>query len=249
MSEIIVDIKNLDFSYGKNKVLDGVNFQIRKGEYVGIVGANGSAKSTLLKLILGLLKPDRGRIELFGTDVKRFNDWSRVGYLSQQVRNFNLTFPATVEEIVGAGMYSKMGFFKRITPNIKEKIDNVLLAVNMQDYKHRLIGNLSGGQQQRVFIARLLINDPEIIFMDEPLVGIDSKSQDNFYILMDKFNKELGITLVMVSHDIGVITNRVNKLACISEGKVFLHNPKSFIQDANDNNIFGVDKTIITHRH
>ncbi|MGF7059175.1 metal ABC transporter ATP-binding protein [Brassicibacter mesophilus] len=249
MPEIIVNIKNMDFSYGKNKVLDDVNIQISKGEYVGIVGSNGSAKSTLLKLILGLLKPDRGKIEMFGTDINNFNEWSRVGYLSQQVRNFNLTFPATVEEVVGVGMYSKMGFLKRITPSIREKIDNALLAVNMQDYKHRLIGNLSGGQQQRVFIARLLINDPEIIFMDEPLVGIDSKSQDDFYILMDKLNTELGITLAMVSHDIGVITNKVNKLVCISEGKVYIHNPKSFIHDANDSKIFGVDKTIITHRH
>jgi zinc transport system ATP-binding protein len=249
MPEIIVNIKNMDFSYGKNKVLDDVNIQITKGEYVGIVGSNGSAKSTLLKLILGLLKPDRGKIEMFGTDINNFNEWSRVGYLSQQVRNFNLTFPATVEEVVGVGMYSKMGFLRRITPSIREKIDNALLAVNMQDYKRRLIGNLSGGQQQRIFIARLLINDPEIIFMDEPLVGIDSKSQDDFYILMDKLNTELGITLAMVSHDIGVITNKVNKLACISEGKVYIHNPKSFIHDANDSKIFGADKTIITHRH
>ncbi len=249
MTDTIVNVKELDFSYDKNKVLNNINLQINKGEYVGIVGPNGSAKSTLLKLMLGLLKPDRGNIELFGKDVKGFNEWSRIGYLSQQVRNFNLTFPATVEEIVGVGLYSKMGFLKRVSPIVKEKIDNVLMAVNMKDFKRSLIGNLSGGQQQRVFIARLLINNPEVIFMDEPLVGIDSRSQDNFYSLMNRLNSELGITLVMVSHDIGVITSKVNKLACISEGKVSIHQPENFIQEANDKKIFGLDKTIITHKH
>jgi len=249
MSEIVVNVTNLDFSYDRNKVLNNVNIQINKGEYVGLLGSNGSAKSTLIKLILGLLKPDKGKVELFGTNINKFSGWSRIGYLSQQIRNFNFTFPATVEEIVAAGLYSEIGFLNRNTPEIKRRIEEALKKVNMQDYKHRLIGNLSGGQQQRVFISRILVNNPEIIFMDEPLVGIDSESQDIFYLLMEELNKKFGITIVIVSHDVVEITSKVNKILCINNGEVFTHSSKSFIEGMNSGKLYSSDRTIINHRH
>ncbi|KNF09534.1 zinc ABC transporter ATP-binding protein ZurA [Gottschalkia purinilytica] len=228
MSDIIVDIKNLNFSYDNNQVLKNINLKIYKGDYIGIIGSNGSAKSTLLKLMLGLLKPDSGEIKIFNKSINNFNSWHNIGYLSQQVRSFNSKFPATVEEVIGANLHSQMGFLKFLNKKHKKKIYEVLKIVDMEEYKDRLIGSLSGGQQQRVFIARLLISNPKIIFMDEPLVGVDIKSQGSFYRLMEKLNKEMGITLVMVTHDVGEISEKANKVACLNDGQIYFYDAKNF---------------------
>lgn len=197
MKEAIISVDSLSFGYDSNLVLDNVSFDIERGDYIGIIGANGSAKSTLLKLILGLLKPNKGSVEIFGHNIEGFKDWNRVGYLPQNVKDFNTRFPATVEEIVGCSQYSQMGVLKILNRSIKNSTLSALKAVNMEDFKDSLIGNLSGGQQQRVFLARLLANSSEIIIMDEPLIGIDAESQDIFFQIIDRLNKTLGITIVL----------------------------------------------------
>ncbi|ABR47381.1 ABC transporter related [Alkaliphilus metalliredigens QYMF] len=247
--EKVVEVKNIEFAYDRAPVLKDASLEIYQGDFMGIVGPNGSAKSTLLKLLLGLMKPQQGTVSLFGTPIHRFNQWNRIGYISQKVRDFNIGFPATVEEVVGANLYSQMGFLKFIGKKHKEKIREALEIVNMTDYQKRLIGNLSGGQQQRVFIARTLINNPEIIFMDEPLVGVDVDSQDKFYELMEKLNKELGITLVMVSHDIGVITNRANRVACLGNQQVFVHDSKHFNEEKYIRDVYGKKAVLLHHKH
>ncbi|HHV26272.1 metal ABC transporter ATP-binding protein [Anaerosalibacter bizertensis] len=223
MQEKIVEFENISFSYGKNEVLDNINFYIEKGDFIGIIGPNGSAKSTLMKVMIGILKPDKGRVRLFNEDIKDFKDFTKVGYISQNVRDINPRFPATVEEIVESNLYSQLGFLKISNKNIKEKTYEVLRIVGMEEYKDTLIGKLSGGQKQRVFIARSLINNPEILFMDEPLVGIDIGSQKKLYSLMDKLNKDYNITLAMVSHDIGTIKNRANKIFILGNKKLYVH--------------------------
>ncbi|MCG4583173.1 metal ABC transporter ATP-binding protein, partial [Anaerosalibacter bizertensis] len=180
-------------------------------------------KSTLMKVMIGILKPDKGRVRLFNEDIKDFKDFTKVGYISQNVRDINPRFPATVEEIVESNLYSQLGFLKISNKNIKEKTYEVLRIVGMEEYKDTLIGKLSGGQKQRVFIARSLINNPEILFMDEPLVGIDIGSQKKLYSLMDKLNKDYNITLAMVSHDIGTIKNRANKIFILGNKKLYVH--------------------------
>lgn len=223
MQEKIVEFENISFSYGKNEVLDNINFYIEKGDFIGIIGPNGSAKSTLMKVMIGILKPDKGRVRLFNEDIKDFKDFTKVGCISQNVRDINPRFPATVEEIVESNLYSQLGFLKISNKNIKEKTYEVLRIVGMEEYKDTLIGKLSGGQKQRVFIARSLINNPEILFMDEPLVGVDIGSQKKFYSLMDKLNKDYNITLAMVSHDIGTIKNRANKIFVLGNKKLYVH--------------------------
>ena len=199
MKEKIISVDNLSFSYGKNKVLNDISFYIEEGDFVGIIGPNGSAKSTLLKLILGLLNPDEGTIKLFHKQINEFKDFEKIGYISQNARDFNQMFPATVEEVVAANLYSKRGLFNKLRREDYTKIEKALEIVEMERFKKRKIGNLSGGQKQRVFIARALVGNPNIIFMDEPLVGVDLNSQTRFYNLMDKLNREYGITLVMIS--------------------------------------------------
>ena len=247
--EKVLDVKDVYFGYGKKYVLEDVNLTVFRGDFLGIVGPNGSAKTTLIKIILGILKPQKGTVVLLNTPIDQFNQWNKIGYISQRVRNFNLAFPATVEEIVGANLYGQLGFLKFLNKKHKMKIREALNIVNMPDYQNHLIGNLSGGQQQRIFIARTLISDPEIIFMDEPLTGIDVQSQEQFYDLMEKLNKDLKITLVMASHDIGVITNKANRVACVGNKKVCVHPSGDFDKEGHIKKIYGKDLSILHHKH
>lgn len=220
----IVSVRDLTFGYDEKIVLEDINLDIYKGDYLGIVGPNGAAKSTFIKLLLKLLKPQKGSIELFGQDIEEFKDWGKIGYIAQKATLFNSGFPATVEEVVAANLYPKIGLFKTIKKPHMKRVHDILKIVGMDEYKKRLIGNLSGGQQQKVFIARTLVSEPEIIFLDEPTVGIDIKSQMEFYDLLEKLNKEMKITIVMISHDIGVITEKVNRVACMGDKKLIVHN-------------------------
>lgn len=247
--EKVLEIRNMYFAYDKKYILEDVNLDVFRGDFLAIVGPNGSAKSTLLKIILGILKAQKGRVDLLGRPIEEFNQWSKIGYISQRVRNFNQSFPATVEEVVGANLYGQMGFFKFFRKKDREKIREALNIVNMGQHQGDLIGNLSGGEQQKVFIARTLISRPEIIFMDEPLVGIDVQAQEQFYGLMEKLNKDLGISLVIVSHDIGVITNRANRVACVGNKKVFTHASVDFNQEDYIREAYGENSSILHHKH
>ncbi len=250
MGADIVKIENIVFGYGKTNVLDGVSTSIGDGDFMGIVGPNGSGKSTLLKIFLGLLKPQKGSVRVFDTDISKFNQWGKIGYIPQKATSFNQGFPATVEEVVSANLYPKVGLAGTIGRNHREKVDNALRTVGMLEYKKRLIGRLSGGQQQRVFIAKSLVSDPRLIFMDEPTVGIDQKSEESFYELMDFLNKEKGITLVIVTHDIGAIDRRVNRVLCLSEGR--LHEHDCTLDQGTDKLKEDYEKhnrALITHRH
>ena len=174
----ILKVKNLDFNYSDKQIIKNLSFSVEKGDFLCIVGTNGTGKSTLIKLILNLLKPDSGEILLYGKDSKNFKQFDKIAYVSQKATNFNAAFPATVEEVVSAGLYSKNGLFKFKKSTDKQQIKKALDTVGMYDFSKKLIGNLSGGQQQRVFIAKALVSSPEIIFLDEPTVGIDMKAVD-----------------------------------------------------------------------
>jgi zinc transport system ATP-binding protein len=243
-------MENVSFSYEKTPILENVNLYVDKGDFVGIIGPNGSAKTTLIKLMIGLLKPSEGKIKLFGKAIDDFKDYHKIGYVSQNVRNFNQMFPATVEEVVGAGVNARKSLISRIKGEDKDRIDEALKKVEMLDYKKQKVGNLSGGQKQRVFIARALINNPEILFMDEPLVGVDLDSQNKFYALLDRLREEYNITIVMVSHDIGIISEKVNRLFCLSNGKVYDHDLTKDIDGAHIlKDLFGENVKFLFHKH
>lgn len=250
MDTHIVSMENVSFSYEKTPILENVNLYVDKGDFVGIIGPNGSAKTTLIKLMIGLLKPSEGKIKLFGEAIDDFKDYHKIGYVSQNVRNFNQMFPATVEEVVGAGVNARKSLISRIKGEDKDRIDEALKKVEMLDYKKQKVGNLSGGQKQRVFIARALINNPEILFMDEPLVGVDLDSQNKFYDLLDRLREEYNITIVMVSHDIGIISEKVNRLFCLSNGKVYDHDLTKDIDGAHIlKDLFGENVKFLFHKH
>ena len=199
--------------------------------------------------MIGLLKPSKGTITLFGKDINEFKNFEKIGYISQNVRDFNQMFPATIEEIVSANLYLGKGLFNKTKEKDSMKVDRALRIVEMERFKNVKIGNLSGGQKQRVFIARALVNNPNILFMDEPLVGVDLESQTRFYSLMDKLNKEYGITLVMISHDIGIMSKKVNRILCLSKGKVYCHDSNKCQCGNVLTDIYGESINLLFHDH
>ena len=209
----IIEAQNLNFSYKDVYLIKNSNFCIEDGDFVCIVGENGRGKSTLLKLLLNILKPTSGTISINGGKISKDN--SPISYVSQKATHFNYDFPATVEEVVYLGLY-------KMKLNKKERIilvDEALKKINMIEYKKSMVGNLSGGQQQRVFIAKALVSNPKIIFLDEPTTGIDRSNKENICCLLAELNKKFGITIVMVTHDYHLIKEHTNKIITINELK------------------------------
>lgn len=222
----IISIENVSFGYNKDNILNDIILSIDEGDFIGIVGCNGSGKSTLLKLLIGQLNPSKGKIKFFDEEISKSNNLDKIGYVSQISMSTGASFPATVEEIVMANLYSKIGFMKFPKKEHKEKVKESLKIVNMEDYSKRLIGNLSGGQQQRVMIARALVSDPKILILDEPTTGIDAASEEQLYNLLEKLNKESKITIIIVSHDFAKITKYTNKIFVVENNSVSLMHDK-----------------------
>lgn len=247
----IIECKDIHYSYSHNEVLKGVNFSIKQGDYVGLVGPNGSGKSTLLKIILGLLPPSKGEVFLFDKPISSFKEWHQIGYVSQKASSFNSGFPATIFEVVSMGIFGKKGLFKRLTRQDREQVLEAIDQVGLSSLRDRNIGKLSGGQQQRAFIARALAAKPRLLILDEPTVGVDTESVDRFYELLAKLHQEHHITLLMVTHDIGMMTQHVNKVACLNKRIHFHGNPSDF--EANQElileNAYGSHMHLVEHRH
>lgn len=243
----IIEIDGVSFAYNEDLVLENVSLNIHKGDYLGLIGPNGGGKTTLIKIMLGLLTPVKGVVKMFGEDIHAFNDWSRVGYVPQKVINFDVNFPATVYEVVAMGRFGKKGLFKNLDRGDKKVIIEALKQVEMYDYRDRIIGDLSGGQQQRVFIARALAGQPEVIFLDEPMAGVDVPSQDQFYQLLKKLNHELDLTLVFISHDIEAVVNEVTEIAFVNRTLTYNDSPKKFVKGEMEK-LYG-DKKFIHHHH
>lgn len=228
-SKTIIELDRVCFSFTSDEVIKDVSLQIHKGDYVGIVGPNGGGKSTLLKLMLGILQPKDGSIKLFETEIKSFKDWSKIGYVPQRTY-FEINFPVTVEEMVAMGRYGKRGLFHFPTREDKVKTLRALEQVDMVDFKNRQINDLSGGQQQRVIIARALASEPEVIFLDEPTVGVDVKTQTQFYALLRKLNKDLDLTLVLVTHELDVVAHEATELGYINRTLEYYGDPEEFLK-------------------
>lgn len=249
--EAIVLIDHVSYKYEKEQVLEDIHLSIPKGAFLAIVGPNGSGKSTLIKLLLNLLKLQKGRIQLFGEDIEKFKDWQKVGYVSQKANSFNSGFPATVYEVVASGLTKRLGLFRFLKKEDKDKILEAISSVDMLPFLQRNIGELSGGQQQRVFIARALVSNPELLILDEPTVGVDAKNVNHFYEMLEELNKKLRITLLLVTHDIGAISDKVSHVACLNKHLHFHGETKEYESFKNDEMsiFYGHDIHILSHDH
>lgn len=247
--ENLIEIDHVSFAYGKELVLKDISFAVHRGDYLGIVGPNGGGKTTLLKIILGLLTPATGNVRLFGSPSHQCTQRSTLGYVPQNVAVVERYFPATVEEVVTMGRYAHVGIFRRIQPADRAVVTRSLEQVGMEPYRYRLIGDLSGGQQQRVFIARALAAEPEILLLDEPTVGVDVHHQEQFYALLRDLNTKLQLTLILVSHDLDVVAKETTELACINQMVTYHGSPAEFVDSDLVEKVYGSTVQRVAHHH
>ena len=207
----VVSVANISFAYDRLPVLEDINLTIHKGDFLGIIGPNGGGKTTLVKMILGLLKPQKGTISVLGISPVKAR--SRVASVPQHAPE-DREFPITVWEVALQGRLQSSAWGYRYTRDDRRRAADELQRVEMWEFRKRPVSALSGGQRQRVFLARALCRDPEILFLDEPTVGIDSRAQENIYDLLQKLNQRM--TIVIITHDIGVISQYVRSVACVN---------------------------------
>ncbi|MCW4009038.1 MAG: metal ABC transporter ATP-binding protein [Candidatus Bathyarchaeota archaeon] len=216
-SSPILEALNVEVSRNSDIVIENASFSINRGDYVGIVGPNGGGKTTLILALLNFLPHTKGTIRLFGSDIDKFASWEKVAYISQQATNFEKHFPLTVRELVSLGCIRKGNIGRRFEYEDWEAVDESIRFMGLTDVAHRRIGQLSGGQKQRVFVAKALARNPEIIFLDEPVVGVDSATQEKFYKKLSDLNAEKQTTILMVTHDLTSVFCRMSKVLCVNK--------------------------------
>jgi zinc transport system ATP-binding protein len=242
VAENIVELKDVSAGYNGNLVVEDINLSIDKNDFLGIIGPNGGGKTTVLRLIVGALKARKGEVFVFGKNPVNFSkfDRRRIGYVRQE-RNIDTNFPVSVLDTIIMGLYAEIGPGKRITGKHKEKAMKALKKVDMADFADRHIGALSGGQKQRVFIARGLVNDPELLILDEPTTGVDARNQETFYRMLYDLKMDLNLTIIMVSHDITMIAKEVNKISCVNHNIHVHGEPEGVLANETTCEICGID--------
>lgn len=216
----IIEAENLSFSYGNESIFTKIGFSVYKGDFVAVIGSNGAGKSTLMRIILGELPPTDGNIRILNQDVEKFRGWTKIGYLPQAGLQSADSFPATAEEIVMANLFSQIGLLRFPKRKHRDKVQKALELVGMEAYSKRMISELSGGQRQRIMLARVLVSDPEIMILDEPTTGVDAKTVDSLYKLLSSLNQKTGITIIMVTHDIGRASGCVSRILSLEDGSL-----------------------------
>ncbi len=210
MSEKLIDIKNLTVGYDSKVVLENANFSISENDFVGVIGPNGGGKTTLLKAILGLVKPLSGEI-IFSEKLK--NRGGNIGYLPQ-VNKFDSRFPISVYDVILSGFIDQKNWFRRVSKQDKEKVDAIIDELGIRKIAKKSIGELSGGQMQRAFLGRALVSDPKLLVLDEPDTYVDNQFEGELYRKLVELNRQMAILLV--SHDVGTISTYVKSIACVN---------------------------------
>jgi manganese/zinc/iron transport system ATP- binding protein len=223
-----VAAQNLNVSYNGRSVLRSVSFAAAAGQLVGIVGPNGAGKSTLLKAMLGLIPSDSGTVEVFGEPISRSRH--RLAYVPQ-TEAVDWDFPVTVFEVVLMGRYGRLGLLGRPGRADRQAAVDALDRVDMRPYRHRHIRRLSGGQQQRVFLARALCQQADVLFLDEPLAGVDAATERAIFALIERLTQD-GKTLLMVNHDLSVL-NRFDAVMLLNQRIVAYGPPAEVVTDQN----------------
>jgi zinc transport system ATP-binding protein len=218
MKDLIVDINNVYFAYNGRTVLEDVSLDIRQGDFIAMIGPNGGGKTTLLKLMLGLLKPAKGKIRVLGDTTKKASH--HIGYVSQDV-HINRSFPITSIDVVLMGNLGPGKRWGRNTAQDRREALDALERMEIETFANRKIGELSGGQRQRVWIARALVTKPKVLLLDEPTASIDARGQAEFYRLLKELNED--ISILVVSHDLVAISTYVKSVACVNKRLHYHH--------------------------
>tara|TARA_B110000046_G_scaffold172914_1_gene195054 strand:+ start:467 stop:1195 length:729 start_codon:yes stop_codon:yes gene_type:complete len=242
VNNVVIDIDNVSFNYGAVSVLENISLKIYEDEFIGIIGPNAGGKSTLLKLILGLLKPNKGVISKFKYDGKALIN--NIGYVSQH-STFPRDFPITVGEVVMMGHIGTSSKFFHYSKKEIELAKQAMQKLEIQDIEKRKIGELSGGQLQRVLIARELVCQPEILILDEPTSNVDMRIEEDIFSLLKNYSEHM--TIIVVSHDIAFISSYVDRVACLNKTLV-CHSTES-ISGKMIEELYDVPVKMIHHNH
>ncbi len=238
----IINIENVSFSYNRIPVVSDINLAVSEGEFLGVIGPNAGGKSTLLKLILGLLQPDAGKITVFGKRPEKGR--SRIGYVPQHPA-FSRDFPINVRDAVLLGRLGETRWYGGYTQEDKHIASIALDAVEIGNISNQTIDSLSGGQLQRVLIARALASKPDILILDEPTANIDTRAEEDIFALLKQYNDHM--TIIVVSHDIGFISGYVDRVACLNQ-TMFCHTT-SEINGKTIEELYGAPVKMIQHAH
>jgi zinc transport system ATP-binding protein len=218
--EEVVSLEDVWVYYDGISILEGVSLSVDRGDFLGIIGPNGGGKTTLLKVILGLITPSRGKVYVLNRSPRSSRHF--IGYVPQY-NLFDRDFPVNVCDTVLMGCNGSRGLIKRYSKEDKERTQEALETVGMLSYQNQQLGKLSGGEQQRVFIARALVGRPKLLLLDEPTANIDSAMQTDFYELLESLKQD--VTIIMVSHDISAVSIYVDKIACLNR-ELYYHGSK-----------------------
>ena len=233
MQNPVIDIQNLVVGYGDAPILNGISFQVEQNDFVGIVGPNGGGKTTLLKVIVGLLKPESGQITL--------NTDKPLGYLPQ-MNHHDDHFPILVNEVVLSGLFGQRGILSRYRKADHELVDYWLNYAGVAHLAKKRFGTLSGGQRQRVLLCRALVSDPDLLILDEPNTFVDNRFEGELYELLRQLNETRAI--MVVTHDLGTISSYVKSIACVNRD---LHHHKSNIITTKQLEAYNCPIQLITH--
>ena len=249
MAEKVIEAKDVVVKYDGITILDKVSLDVMKGDFLGIVGPNGGGKTTLLNALLGNVKLTSGEVYIFGTELSKFKEQHRIGYVAQHAIQFDPLFPATVEEIVRLGCISRDKIGRRINAQDKEAVLDAMEAVVIENISKSKISELSGGQKQRIFIAKALVKNPDLLILDEATSGLDVSIQDRFVNLLRKLRDESGVTIVTVSHDLSSVMCQANKLAIVNRKLVLTEITPGIDPTKSLREAYGEHFTFVFHDH
>jgi zinc transport system ATP-binding protein len=242
MKPPIIELKNISFSYGGPVILKHIDLQIKEGEFIGVVGPNAGGKSTLLKLILGLLRPTQGEIRVTGKRPELVRP--EIGYVPQYPR-FTRDFPITVKQAVLMGRLGKTRWWGGYTPKDNDIAIQTLKKTEMDTHAQRQLNTLSGGQLQRVLLSRALASEPRILILDEPTANIDQRVESDIFDLLKQLNKQM--TIIVVSHDIAFVSYYVHRVACLNT--TLMCHEAAHVDGALVDELYGAHMHAVEHQH
>lgn len=221
-----IEIKNLSAGYNDEIVLKDINLTVERDDFIGLIGPNGGGKTTLLKVILGLIPPKKGSVRVMGLSPDKGRRY--IGYVPQ-FTFFDSDFPIRVHDVVRMGRLGPKHLFKPYSPRDDEVVNKCLDWVELSDLRNRSLSELSGGQRQRVYIARALASEPEILLLDEPTISVDMEARTHIYELLHNINLE-GVTILLISHDLNVVSTYIKTIGCLNR-TLYYHGEKQISPD------------------
>lgn len=246
--QTVINVEHLTFERNHEQIIHDFSFEINEGDYVGVIGPNGGGKTTLLRLLLGIIKPTAGKIEMLGGNPLDKNVRKKIGYVAQRGGNLDAQFPATVDEVIRSGRTPKLGIFGSFKSKDKKIINRIVKELEIEKLLFRSVSKLSGGERQKVLLARALVGEPKMLFLDEPVDGLDPNSRDHFYRILKKLNRS-GMTILFVSHDVHSVSKEARSAICLKH-QLVCHGKKACVIGTESlRDLFHPDMEDLRHHH